>query len=376
VCLNSMNKKEPVGVYIHVPFCDGKCPYCDFYSLYGNDKLIDEYTQTVSKVMAKSSEKWNRTADTLYFGGGTPNLLGQERLSFLIKTAKEKFGLENAEITVEVNPAEDLSGFLEEIKKAGANRLSIGLQSANEDELKLLGRRHTVKQAEKAVKDAQNAGFKNISLDLMLAIQKQTKESLLRSINFCAEMGVQHISAYLLKIEPKTLYYRKRDKLDVPNDDEAAELYLTACEELEKRGFMQYEISNFAKPGFESRHNLKYWDCKEYIGIGPAAHSFMDGKRFYYNRDIKGFMHDEEPALDGKGGSFEEYAMLKLRLCSGLDNEDCRKRFNMDIPERILKAAKLYQQGGLTVCDKNGIHFTPKGFLVSNMLISEILFSK
>ena len=370
-----MNNGKPFGLYLHVPFCDGKCPYCDFYSLPAGGEKMDRYTQRVMGALGSYAGRYGRRADTLYFGGGTPNLLGAQRLSAILARAKECFGLDGAEITVEVNPAEDLRGFLKEIRAAGANRLSIGLQSANEDELSLLGRRHTAAQAKKTVAYAQDAGFDNLSLDLMLAIQKQTKESLLYSIDFCVDEGIQHLSAYLLKIEPDTVYGKRKEALCVPDDDEASRLYLFVCEELEKRGFHQYEISNFAKPGFESRHNLKYWRCEEYLGIGPAAHSFMQGKRFYYPRNLSGFLEGGEPVPDGAGGGFEEYAMLALRLTEGLTDEGCRARFGTGLPPRMLKAAKLYEKGGLTVCTDSGFRFTPRGFLVSNMLTAEILYS-
>lgn len=362
-----------IGLYIHIPFCDGKCPYCDFYSLHGNEALMDAYTQAVIRSLRTYGENLHRTADTLYFGGGTPSLIGAKRLNAIISAAKECFGLKNAEITVEVNPSRELDGFFEKIREAGVNRLSIGLQSANGEELKLLGRRHTVQQAHEAVAAAQKAGFDNISLDLMLAIQGQTKESLLRSVEFCAEQNIPHISAYLLKIEPGTNYYRRRGKLALPDEDFTGELYLFAVEELAKRGFAQYEISNFAKPGFESLHNLKYWHDEEYLGIGPAAHSFINGKRFYYERDIHAFINGAEPVQDGTGGGLEEYTMLALRLTEGLTNAGCVRRFGNPIPDEMMNRTKRYEAAGLTVCDENNIRFTPKGFLVSNALIGEIL---
>lgn len=367
--------EPPFGLYIHVPFCDGKCPYCDFYSMRGSEERMDEYTSSIIDKINTYGNSINRRADTLYFGGGTPSLLGAKRLAALIAAARESFGLADAEITLEANPAEDLSAFLQEVHNAGANRLSIGLQSSDEEELRLLGRRHTAVQAKKAVRDAQKAGFSNLSLDLMLGIQNQTRESLLRSIEFCAESGVQHISAYLLKIEPHTAYYKNREQLRVPGEDEASDLYLFACEELERRGFLQYEISNFSKPGYESRHNLKYWHCEEYLGLGPAAHSFMDGKRFYYDRNLSAFLRGCDPVQDGAGGDFEEYAMLAMRLTEGLAEQDCRKRFGHGIPAHVMQAAGKYESGGLTVCTGSGFRFTRKGFLVSNTLIAELLYN-
>ena len=372
--LASAAQQQPFGLYIHVPFCDGKCPYCDFYSMRGSEERMNQYTDSIIEAIKSYGDKMGRAADTLYFGGGTPNLLGARRITSLIAAARSSFVLENAEITLEVNPAEDLDEFLKAVHSAGANRLSIGLQSANEEELRLLGRRHTAAQAEKAVRTARDAGFSNISLDLMLGIPQQTPQSLLRSIEYCAQAGVQHISAYLLKIEPHTAYDKNREQFQFPDDDEASGLYLLACEALEKQGFCQYEISNFAKPGYESQHNLKYWHCEEYLGLGPAAHSFMNGKRFYYDRNLNQFIRGCNPEPDGQGGDFEEYAMLAMRLTQGLEEHRCRERFGHGIPAHVMQAAKRYEKPGFTVCTDNGFHFTQTGFLVSNTLIAEILY--
>lgn len=362
-----------IGLYIHVPFCDGKCPYCDFYSMRGSEEHMEEYTNCIIGSLNNYGQTLNRSADTLYFGGGTPNLLGARRIASLVETAQKNFRLDHAEITLEVNPAEDLTEFLKAVHDAGVNRLSVGLQSADEAELRVLGRRHTAAQAGLAVEAAQRAGFGNISLDLMIATPGQTKESLARSIAFCAQAGVQHISAYLLKIEPHTAYYKMREQLVLPDEDETGDWYLYACEKLEKRGFIQYEISNFAKPGFESRHNLKYWRCEEYLGLGPAAHSFLNGERFYYDRNLRAFLDGCEPVRDGDGGGFEEYAMLALRLTEGLSERRCRERFGFGIPASVWDADRLYEKAGLTARTADGFRLTPKGFLVSNTLLAELL---
>lgn len=178
----------------------------------------------------------------------------------------------------------------------------------------------------------------------MLAVPGQTVNSLKDSIAFCADAGVRHVSAYILKIEEGTRFYEKRGELTLPDEDATCELYLTACEELEKRGFMQYEISNFAEPGYESRHNLKYWDCDEYLGIGPAAHSFIDGRRFFFPRDIESFIAGCEPTDDGEGGSFEEYLMLRLRLNKGLVFSEVEERFGHGVPEDMIKNALSFQK--------------------------------
>ena len=370
-----MNK---IGLYLHVPFCEKKCPYCDFYSVHASEDSLNLYTDCMIDRLKYNSDKIKRPADTLYFGGGTPGLLGGERVARLIGQARACFGLDGAEITAEVNPGVDLTGFLQGFRAAGGNRLSIGMQSADDRELERLGRRHTAAQAAEAVAAARKAGIENISLDLMLGIEGQTVESARRSAAFCAELGVPHVSAYLLKIEPRTAFYQRREQLQLPDEDETCSLYEAACEELERHGLMQYEISNFARPGFESRHNLKYWHCEEYLGLGPAAHSFLNGKRFYEMRDLRAFLAGQAPVEDADpempAGGPEEYAMLALRLAEGLQEARYRGRFGEPIPERWKRAAQRYARVGLTECWPEGFRFTRKGFLVSNALLAEILY--
>lgn len=364
------------GIYVHVPFCLGKCPYCDFYSIRADEDRMGEYTNCIISRLKSESERIYRSADTLYFGGGTPSLLGAERICRIAAAARKGFGLRNAEVTVEVNPGDESEEFFRALREAGVNRLSVGVQSASDEELRLLGRRHTAAEAASCVRDAQRAGFDNITVDLMLAVQEQTERSLQNSVAFCADLGVQHVSAYLLKVEPGTAYAKRRAELRLPEEDAAAALYLLAVEELEKRGFLQYEISNFALPGRESRHNLKYWHCEEYLGLGPAAHSYVGGERFHYPRSIGAFLRGEPPIPDGEGGSFDEFAMLALRLTEGLTDSACLARFGTPIPERMKRAALRYEAAGLTVCEEGGFHFTPKGFLVSDALTAEILFAR
>ena len=373
-----------IGLYLHIPFCDGKCPYCDFYSMAGNDSLKEKYTRRLESLLPEWKGKLREKggsykADTLYFGGGTPNLLGASRLARLIENAQKGFLLENAEITLEANPTSRLDAFFEEMAAAGANRLSLGLQSAHEEELRLLGRRHTARQAAEAVKAARRAGFRNISLDLMMGLPGQNWEMLRESIRFCASLEVEHISAYLLKIEPGTPFWQKKSSLNLPDEEETSHLYLSACEELEKLGYFQYEISNFARPGFEGRHNLKYWRCEEYLGLGPAAHSYLGGKRFYYPRDLEGFLAGNLPVEDGPGGSPEEFCMLALRLREGLSEEIFRNRYEEEgvfLPERFWKEASLLEKAGFCRIEgeegKRVLSLTPRGFLVSNSVILEL----
>jgi len=361
-----------IGVYIHIPFCRRKCPYCDFYSVGYSDEKADRYTEKVCSAVRYFSESIGRNADTLYFGGGTPGIIGAERLCRMVGEVRENFGFsENVEITVEVNPEKEDIDF-EKMRKNGINRISIGLQSADDRELKILGRLHNVRQAEQCIERAKNAGFENISLDLMTATPLQTMESLERSIEFCAEKEVQHISAYILKIEQGTPYYPMREKLGICGEEEQAEMYLLTVEKLKEYGYGQYEISNFCRRGFESRHNLKYWHDEEYIGIGASAHSFVNGERFYFARSFEDF-YDLKTVSDGTGGSEEEFIMLALRLSEGLQEKRFQERFGKSIPEIYRKNAVRFAKHGFLAIDSDGIRLTPKGFLLSNYIISEIL---
>ena len=363
------------GVYIHVPFCDGKCPYCDFYSLRGTDDLMDRYVAALKKTLFQWTEQHGREqADTVYFGGGTPSLLGAERLAALLTAVQNCFDLAgDAEITLEANPVSVDETFFRAVRGAGFNRLSMGMQSGNEDELRFLGRKHTLQDVETAVQGARKAGFDNLSLDLMLGLPGGNEEKLKNSIDFADRLGADHISAYLLKIEPGTPFAAQ--KITVPEDDEAADQYLFCVNELGKLGYSQYEISNFAKPGRESRHNLVYWHGEEYLGFGPGAHSFYQGKRFFYPRDLEGFLAGNPPRDDGEGGSFSEYAMLNLRLTEGLQREKCIAKFGSSgqaLFDQILKNTKKCPPG-LVRADSDSISFTPEGFLVSNALLLQLL---
>lgn len=364
---------KKAGIYVHIPFCEKKCPYCDFYSRSGTVNLYQEYTDMLCSKIAKSDYSNDYTADTLYFGGGTPSLIGAERIAQITDTVCRIFRLDkdSSEITVEVNPSKEDVDF-KKLRKSGVNRISIGLQSSDDKELKILGRLHDSKQAAECITKAQNAGFKNISLDLMLAIPEQTKESLKRSVEFCVSTGAVHISAYILKIEPNTVFYKKRNSLSLPDDDTAAEYYEYLCELMKLYGFEHYEISNFCKRGYESRHNLKYWHDEEYIGFGASAHSFVGGKRFYVPRNIKSFYNDET-VQDGNGGDEEEYIMLALRLREGIVYRKFEEILGFEFPCKYKLRAERLNNTGLIEISKDGFHLTQRGFLLSNAVISQIL---
>lgn len=363
-----------LGLYIHVPFCAGKCPYCDFYSLSPDGSTVDSFIGRTLELMARYGNGCSRTVSTVYFGGGTPSLLGAGRLGELMEGAARYFDLSpGAEITCEVNPTGVSGEFFRELHAAGFNRLSMGMQSANEDELRLLGRKHGPREVSQAVEWARAAGFKNLSLDLMLALPGSTEESLGRSIDFAASLAPEHISAYILKIEPSTPFGSR--ELALPGEDDTAGQYLFTVKRLGELGYVQYEISNFSRPGYESRHNLCYWRCNEYLGLGPAAHSFYRGRRFHWERDLEGYLSGDGPRDDGPGGDMEEFAMLNLRLTRGLSEEDCMARFGVTGRELFtkIKARAARCPETLAAISPGRVSFTPEGFLVSNALLARLL---
>lgn len=363
---------DNIGIYIHIPFCDCKCAYCDFYSISDKNEY-DYYTQKLIEKILMYSKKYNRIVETIYFGGGTPSVLGTDKLCSILEAVKSNFKLtDDCEITVEVNPCSADKLDFSKMKSVGFNRLSIGMQSAIDSELELLSRRHTALKARETVSRARESGFDNISLDLMLCVPGQTKNSLTESIKFCKDCDVTHISAYILKIEEGTAFYRNKDKMQLFDDDEQASLYLHVVNELEKYGYNQYEISNFSKQGFEGKHNLKYWRDEEYLGIGPSAHSFIDGKRFYYERSFEKFYNDEV-IDDGIGGDIEEYIMLKLRIVEGLNLNTLIDKYHYFVDRDFMNRIKLLEKQGLIQYENKIVSLTKEGFLVSNSVINYIL---
>lgn len=364
---------KKIGLYIHIPFCKSKCPYCDFYSLKKGDSNGENYVSAVKDSLESWAQKTEKKADTLYFGGGTPSLLGGDKISEIVTAAKKHFVCDG-EVTVECNPSCIEEDFFKKIASVGVNRISLGMQSAVDDERKRLGRLADVRAVERAIGLAHKAGINNISLDVMIGIPDQSEKSLKETLCFCVNSGAKHISAYMLKLEEDTWFHKNAHKLNLPDDDFTADLYLMMIDILAENGFAQYEISNFAKAGYESRHNLKYWNCDEYLGIGPSAHSFLDGKRFFYPRDISFFESGGDSVADGDGGGLEEYIMLRLRLAEGLVFEKCEERFPSFFKEEYLKKCALLEKAGFIKADQKHLSLTSKGFLVSNSVIEKIIF--
>lgn len=354
----------PKGLYIHIPFCVRKCPYCDFYS--ETDLTL---TQPYTEAVIRNINQRNCYADTVYFGGGTPSLLTAKQIENILSAVKIADG---AEITMECNPNTVTEKYLRDILSAGVNRISFGIQSLDDGELKMLGRIHDSQTAVNAVHLAYEAGFRNISADLMLCTANQTMYSLGNTLEKLVKLPLTHVSAYMLKIEPDTPYGRNDNILPLlPDEDETANMYLFAVKKLAENGFEQYEISNFAKNGFESRHNLKYWRCEEYYGIGPSAHSFIDGVRRACPKNLQQFISQEtqtELVTEENGGDYEEQTMLSLRLTKeGLDLD------KISGGDEISNRAKPLINAGLMKRDGSRLMLTAEGCLVSNEIICRLI---
>lgn len=303
------------------------------------------------------------TVDTIYFGGGTPSLLSPSQLERILECARENFAVsEKAEITVECNPSSpSLREFLNSASVLGVNRISLGMQSSCNNERRKLGRKGTASDVENAVHYARLAGIENISLDVMVGVPDSNIDTLCDSLDFAASLGVPHISAYMLKIEEGTYYHRNMEKFNIPDEDETADMYLFISEYLREKGYLHYEISNFCKEGFFSRHNMKYWELAPYIGFGPSAHSFYGGKRFYFSRDINAFIKGERALFDGEGGDKEEKLMLSLRTYKGIPFKNENNEFINLIKNFIGKGLGEEKDGRFVL--------TPEGMLLSNSII-------
>ncbi len=364
------------GVYIHVPFCRRKCLYCDFYSLPDLDK-IPEYIVSLENQM----DGFGGLLDTVYFGGGTPSLLSPQQVERLLKKLQEKFSFaRDTEITIELNPdscdKEKLKGF----RDAGVNRISVGAQTFSNKSLQTIGRLHTAEQALYTIETAGNVGFKNISADLMLALPGEGEDTIAYSIDCMKDAGVSHVSAYLLKLMEGTPFYEKPPR-DLPDDDKAADLYEFAVKELANLGYQQYEISNFALPGFESRHNLKYWNCDDYVGFGPTAHSSIEGTRYRFSSDLNSYLdcfrEESKSPFQGmeKVGAVDgvDYLILKLRTSSGLNLKEWRERFGMIPSKSFQTVTERLQKAEYLLLESEQLRLTTKGMLLSNSILSELM---
>lgn len=375
-------EEKHLGVYIHIPFCASKCGYCDFYSLPDSSCMGKYQDALLNHIEEAASTMAPYYIDSVYFGGGTPSYYGGKRLAEIFNVLKQAGRvLKSAEVTVECNPDSVNRRDLRLLRKEGVNRISLGVQSASDALLKIIGRRHDFAQVKKAVKSIRAEGFDNLSIDLIYGLPNQTREDWAETLARAIELRPEHISCYGLKLEEGTPMYRDyKDSPLIPTDDDQADMYLYAVETLLHAGYGQYEISNFAKRGYESRHNLKYWSLEDYLGFGPGAHSCMGTTRYSFVRDLNEYIRgvtegdnilDEYEKLDELDRAVE-YIMLGMRRSTGISEKEYRRIYRSDFAP-IEELLQEYEKDGWTKRVGERWCFTPAGFLLSNILIGSLL---
>ena len=382
--LTNKKNKTPLGIYIHVPFCRSKCQYCDFYSLTNkDDKLMDDYLKaTCAHIKESGALAPGYRVDTIYFGGGTPSFFGADGIATIMTAIRRNFDVDSAaEITFEANPDSVSDKFLSRMRAEGFNRVSLGVQCDDDEILKKIGRPHDYAQAVSAVQRIRKAGFRNLSIDLMYGLPNQTLKGWKDTLERVLTLNPEHISCYGLKLEEGTPMYDYRDFLNLPNDDLQADMYLAMVEILREKGFRQYEISNFARKGLYSRHNMKYWTGGEYLGFGPNASSDFAGRRFTIIRDLQGYIDGiknggevlqdvEDIPIRERAG---EYLMMRLRTSAGIIREEYERNYLLPFGP-IEDALEKCQTFGHAARNEEGRwRLTPKGFLISNAIISDLL---
>ena len=360
--------ENSLGLYLHIPFCRSKCDYCDFYSLAGQDDRMNDYQKALlQQILDTAPRTKKQVVNSVYIGGGTPTWYGEKRLLEVIGAVKKRFTLSrDVEFTLEANPDSVDEKMLKRLRRAGVNRLSIGMQSVCDKELAAVHRPHTFKQVELAVKAARDAKIKNLNLDLIYGLPGQTEHSWRASVEAALALEPEHLSCYGLTVEEGTpLARRVAEGEQLPDDDQQAQRYLWTVKRLAQAGFEQYEVSNFSKTGCQSRHNLKYWMGRPYVGLGAAAHSDFGGCRYSFVRDLEGYIRgvlgdgklvDEMDQIPRRERG-SEYLMLRLRTTHGIEEWEYRREYYMNFDPI---AAKLAQ-------------FEQKGFLLSNRLIGELM---
>lgn len=375
--------ENTLGLYLHIPFCRSKCDYCDFYSLAGQDDRMDDYQQALLRQIAETAPRTKKqVVNSVYIGGGTPTWYGEKRLLELLAAVKKRFTLsKDVEVTLEANPDSVDEKMLRRLRRAGVNRLSMGMQSACDRELAAVHRPHTFRQVQEAVRAARAAKLRNLNLDLIYGLPGQTMDSWRSSVEAALALEPEHLSCYGLTLEEGTpLARRAAAGEQLPGDDEQAERYLWTVVRLAQAGFEQYEVSNFSRTGCQSRHNLKYWMGRPYVGLGAGAHSDFGGYRYSFVRDLEGYIRgvmgdgrllddmDEIPRRER--GS--EYLMLRLRTTHGIEEWEYRREYYMNFDPIAAKLSE-YEQRGWAARTGRRWHFTPEGFLLSNRLIGELM---
>ncbi len=373
---------KKLGIYVHIPFCRQKCSYCDFYSVNWNDESENKYVAAVLNEIKGYKDRLNGqyVADSVFFGGGTPTIIKPESLYKIMEVLRDLIEVnKNSEISMEANPNTLTFEKLREYREIGINRLSIGVQSLNDDILKKIGRVHDSRQAIESIDRAKSAGFSNINTDVMFNIPGQEVSDIEDTISRLIERNIEHISFYSLKLEKGTPMYalEKNNKIVMPDEEYEREMYYAGRSLMERNNFLQYEISNFSKNGFECRHNLKYWSQDEYIGLGPSAHSFMDGVRYSNPADLKmycvsGFNRIVHERMNYEDLMFE-YIMLRLRLSEGVDIHEFNSRFSTDFIKIYQEQISHLGKNNLIELSDGHIKLTEKGMDISNYVFEKFM---
>jgi len=368
------------GLYIHIPFCKSKCLYCDFCSYSGMSGLMTDYAKALAKEIGETG---GSVIKTIFIGGGTPTYLSLEGWRIIGEAIGQLNIKGDAEFSVEANPGTFDKEKLEFLKGIGVNRLSIGLQAVQNRHLKNLGRIHSYEEFRSGYKTARQTGFGNINVDLMFGLPGQTLEDWKESLHKISELDPEHISCYSLIIEEGTEFYRRYEEgsLQLPDEDTERDMYRYTLEFLEQKGYIQYEISNFSKPGKESRHNLIYWNLEEYIGCGAGAHSFVDGVRFSNPPGIAEYI--DSMKIIGSGArevhrnttqdTMSEFMFMGLRKIRGIDTAEFRERFGEDIYKVYGDVTRKFEGRGLLVAEGGRIRLTGKGIELSNSVMCEFI---
>ncbi len=376
---------KDLGLYLHFPFCVRKCSYCDFLSAPADENTKQLYAQAmIHEIRGYEKAAKDAHVSTIFLGGGTPSLMPARSMRRIFQALYETFSIDkDAEITMEMNPGTVNESNLEFVSRY-VNRVSLGVQSADNEELKLLGRIHTREDAERSISLLKGAGIRNINIDLMSGIPNETEESWERSLNWAIDQDVSHISAYSLIIEEGTPFYQLRQsgKLKLPDEDAERRMYHTTKSLLQEHGFQRYEISNYAKPGYECCHNVRYWKRKDYLGFGIGAASLMDHKRWHNTENLRHYLEDsvtperlvrELENLD-KRSEIEEFMFLGLRMMRGVSSEEFETIFGIGMEDVYGDELNMLIHNHLLEKTEDGYTLTAKGIDVSNMVLSEFLF--
>lgn len=374
---------KEISLYIHIPFCKQKCLYCDFPSFSGKEKFMNEYIDALNKEILQKAEKYS--INSIFIGGGTPSYLTDSNLQSLLVTLNNLKLKENLEFTVECNPGTLNKKKLDVMKKYNVNRISIGLQATKNSILKEIGRIHNYEEFKNNYFLARDIGFDNINVDLMFGLPNQNFEDWKQSLEEIAKLEPNHISAYSLIIEEGTHFYNlyEQDKLNLPEEDKERFMYLATKEILNKYGYHQYEISNFAKVGKECFHNKVYWKCNEYLGLGVSASSFIDEKRIKNIDDIEEYIEKinkdenviEQIHVNDISDDMEEFIFMGLRMIEGIKINEFKKRFNKDIYEVYGDIIEKNIKRELLICNSEKLFLSSRGMEISNYVMSDFILS-